>query len=252
MTSNETPIGYTMFGDKPMSFVEFDEIEEMGINKLYPTWQQYQRQIPSDNLCFRLEKYEDEETPNIFIINKAEFKKAVSMHLDKFQKVLGNAITPEKLLDSVLSDDSNILENKLNGSEELLGLLLGLTERDVQQHQQKRAQRSKQFVLLKDKGYEPSNNKNYTQVVLPQSISLDLAVPGSLGLLKHWKEQQPMLQRLVDIQNDRQFLSVVLRKWADASTFKTFPQQHTSPEERFNLEAALKPHPQNPFRPAGS
>ncbi len=244
MTSNETPIGYTMFGDKPMSFVEFDEIEETGLNTLYPTWQQYQNQIPSDNLCFRLEKDadDDEATPNIFIINKAEFKKTISMHLDKFQKVLGKNITPERLLDSILSDDSNILENKLNGSEELLGLLLGLTERDVQQHQLKRAQRSKQFVLLKDKGYEPSNNNNYRQVVLPQSISLDLADPGSLGLLRHWKLQQPMLQSIVDIQDDRQFLSLVLRKWADASTIVETSPNHASPKEPFKLNSPLRTH----------
>lgn len=228
MASAQTPIGYTVFGDKPMSFVECDEVEAEHLMRPYRTWKKYEKQIPMDNLCFRIQRepsdFGEAGEADIFIINKSEFLKTVANHISKFRAVLGNDITPEKLLNDYLNDESLILQNKLNNSEELHGLLFGLTTGDTQDADLPYEEIKilhKYFIDMAKFG--PTDNHHYTKVILPQALGINGANPPSFSLVRKWKAMQPTLQEIVDIKDDRLFLQVIMRKWADASTFPTLP-----------------------------
>jgi hypothetical protein len=228
MTSRETPLGYTLFGDKPMSFIEFDEVAERNLMAGYRLWSHYAKQLPEDNHQFRIQRDgPDDRELSIFLINKAAFLKTVERNLPLFKEVLGDDITPQELLDDIISDESLILHNKLNSSQCLYGLLFGLTPKDVFQERL-----SRQVSLIHTAHYDNcADNQNYKRVGLPRALLINSRSPESLSLVRHWKEQQPYLQRLVDTPNDRAFLAAIMRKWADAASYENLPHHQAFSRE---------------------
>lgn len=225
MKSRQTPIGYTMFGDKPMSFIECDEVKEFNLMSAYGLWQRYARQLPMDNTLLRIARVSpDDPLPDIYIINKAAFLKTVRDHLDLFKTVLGHNITPERLLDDIMADDSPILSNKLNDSQRLYGLLFGLTPKDTEDADSFTSEPgSLPAHMIPVRAFDPSGNQHYRRVGLPLGLNIHGCNPQSFALVRHWKEQQPFLQQIADIPNDRNFLRTVMRKWADASSYPELP-----------------------------
>jgi hypothetical protein len=239
MTSRQTPLGYTLFVDKPMSFIEFDEVEEQNLMSGYRLWSHYAKQLPTDNHLFRIQRSNSKDSsPYIFLINKAAFRKTVERNQELFKEILGQGMTPQKLLDDIMRDDSPILKNKLNGSQRLFGLLFGLTPEDVFEERL-----SKQDYLIPMAHYDNwADNRNYTRVGLPLALLINSRSPGSLSLVRHWKEKQPYFQQLVDAPNYKAFLAVIMRKWADAASYGELSHHKESPREVSKI-SPLAPSP---------
>ena len=226
LKSRQTPIGYTLFGDKPMSFVECDEVMQFRLMPAYALWQHYARHLPSENTLFRIMRDDsDDPLPDIYIINKSAFLKTVHRNLDQFKAVLGDDITPKKLLDDIMADESPILRNKLNNSQRLYGLLFGLTPEDTEDADSFMDASAQTLPphMIPVQHFDPSGNQNYRRVSLPFALNIHGRKPTSFALVRHWKEQQPYLQQIADIPNDRDFLRTIMRKWADVSSYPELP-----------------------------
>jgi hypothetical protein len=119
---------YTLFGDKPVSCdnylaVHGDSSRKCSyLNYGKKTWVQYNSLFPSSKFLFKYQRsgiFED-----IFLINKAAFLQTVEHYLPLFQSVLGNDVTPEKLLNT-LSQTNISYDEALHYHSGLIGLLYG-------------------------------------------------------------------------------------------------------------------------------
>lgn len=135
---------HTLFSDKPISasfdqpfyftnIRNFKELEgyclllssRCAYNQLESSWNLWQSKfskIQFKNFIF-FEKKSPEDSI-IMLINKQAFSNIFAVHKELFQKILGEGITEQGLLNKIQSSELS-LQDALNNSEELLGLLLG-------------------------------------------------------------------------------------------------------------------------------
>jgi hypothetical protein len=223
MTSEQTPIGYTFFFDKPMSFVEFDEVRNKKLMPAFQIWKKYAAELLPDNVHFRLAYPIDKASayadfPSIYILNKKAFLNKVRQHISDFREMLGHKMTPKTLFDRIMSDEENILHYKLKSSEALYGLLFGLTIADVTMAD------SRVFkAVYKFDAISPAYNNDHTRVILPQGLSIDRNNQESKKLIDHWQSVQKELQKIVDVKDSVEFLRIMLRKYIDDSYHPEFP-----------------------------
>ncbi len=200
MTSSQTPIGYTLFGDKPMSFVEFDEVRTEELAEPARAWLRFaEKKLPNSNFKLQLK---DQSPPNIYIFNKYVFLHAVNKNLPAFKAVLGPNITPDLIFEDIANDRLNVL-SKLR-SQALYGLLFGLPPEDVLSGDEDNINRD-EWKPVTD--FDPTaNDRRGNRVRLPGALSIRITNPGSMALVESWKQLQPHLQAIVDIQDNRKFL----------------------------------------------
>lgn len=136
-------LGYTLFGDKPITAVVFLDLaalrnenmydytfcalcpENLRMTKGYDILEKYKHLFSSRAIAVHHSKnFVDNEFTCVLFINKKLFLKTVANHLDDFKAILGNEITPELLLERVLNSD-DVFGDVLKSHQGLIGTLLG-------------------------------------------------------------------------------------------------------------------------------
>ena len=92
--------------------------------KGYETWKKYEHLFPSTSFCFSYYEDTDDDLIDVTLINKSLFLKAISDNIEDFKAVLGSDITPEILLEKIISKQAP-LEKVLNHHPCLIGIVLG-------------------------------------------------------------------------------------------------------------------------------
>ena len=122
-----SPFGYTLFGDKPISVIcnsgNLYKNDEMSFfqKNLFDLAQRYEKGLDAPNFAIVVEHLSPESF--IYLINKKAFLNVVEQNIKIFRDVLGQDISPGKLLKSV--QDKNFgLEKALKGNHALFGILL--------------------------------------------------------------------------------------------------------------------------------
>lgn len=136
-------LGYTLFGDKPITatvYLEPKELrnnsfadctfcslhpENLRISKGYGILEKYKHFFPSQAIAIVNSKnFVDNEFKCVLSINKKVFLKAIDDNLNDFRAVLGNEITPELLLEQVLNS-KDVFGEVFKHHQGLIGTLLG-------------------------------------------------------------------------------------------------------------------------------
>lgn len=140
---------YTLFSDKPMTFDSFFDpypgdwtslcrrpyLENMQLKKGWEVWQKYQHLFPSSRFIIQSRRLNSNQV-EIVLIHKRHLTQMMNRHLDNFQKVLGEKITPLELL-SRYQSGKEALFNLLNEHHGLLGILLGFGKRNAWLYQKR-------------------------------------------------------------------------------------------------------------------
>jgi hypothetical protein len=120
--------GYTLFGDKPISEIcdsgRIYENEELSFfqKHLFIFAQRYEKKL--DALHFAIVVDSSEAGSFIYLVNKRAFRDKVHQNIKIFRDILGDSITPNSLLESVLDKNCGF-EKALKGSHSLFGILFG-------------------------------------------------------------------------------------------------------------------------------
>ena len=124
--------GFTLFGDKPVSLTGyFDplpmenylQVHRNAILKNgWETWKKYRPIFPVNNYIL-IEEAENELNV-ITLINKGALVKTIHENLDLFQRILGNAITPEEFLKKLEEPNASLFA-LIHQHEGLYGIFLG-------------------------------------------------------------------------------------------------------------------------------
>lgn len=135
--------GYTIYGDKPMSFEtiniieepkKIDDIDYMDIHHIFDryrlkegwaAWNKHFKSYPLKG--FTIISYTfpfDSNYIEVTIINHSRFIKAVTDYLDDFQKVLGKNLTPQQILEGYIKGEGFIFTTTRH-HDGLFGILLG-------------------------------------------------------------------------------------------------------------------------------
>ncbi len=137
----KSEFGYSLFGEKPMSFYSycikpppgfliFTSFLDPKIEKHYLTYNKYKNNITSkgyiilDQPCISNKFPTSGIVRDILIINKLAFTETVNEHLNLFKDSLGETICADNLLEDIESG-KNILFDVLKEDELLWGILLG-------------------------------------------------------------------------------------------------------------------------------
>lgn len=128
--------GYTLFGDKPVSIAGYFSQEPFenliwgrwdrsNLRNLWGIWEKYQKTLTIKEYVLINEMDVDVEGIQVIsLINKKAFLAKVREHIDLFQSILGNHITPELLLEKVSLPHASLFR-LLKCNEGLYGILLG-------------------------------------------------------------------------------------------------------------------------------
>lgn len=126
--------GYTIFGDKPISFAayntatyidNFDDCSFLVLERGGEIWKKYADLFPNSNFIFKFESFVKDGRQEIYLINKKAVYSVVSDHIEIFKKNLGDDdFSPEKLLLALENKDTTI-QGILHDNEGLFGILLG-------------------------------------------------------------------------------------------------------------------------------
>ncbi len=140
--------GYTLFGQKPMSFYSyfikrppeclmFANFTDPKIEKHYLTYDKYKDKfsfknyIILDQLCISNKFPTSRMVRDVLIINKRAFAAAVDEHLSLFKEKLGQTVCVDSLLRAIESG-KNVLFDVLNEDELLWGILLGYGDHNAE------------------------------------------------------------------------------------------------------------------------
>jgi len=122
-----SPVGYTLFGDKPLSVIIVASKPTLSsgyyfINLAFPLAQKYENLLQASNFAILIE--EEERDSFLYLINKKAFHDTVQQNIEIFRKILGQNITSETLLNSILRKTCT-LDVTLKNSSALFGILFG-------------------------------------------------------------------------------------------------------------------------------
>ena len=123
-----TPVGYTIFGSKPMSFVSGDEQIPSVASLLRGMAEKQMTFLETKNYLLFLDRTHVSpffcESMSLYVVNKQLFLAVVQKNISLFRQYLGSATTPEGVLRSC-STIPWMFDNALRGKHVLLGILLG-------------------------------------------------------------------------------------------------------------------------------
>ena len=122
---------FVPFGSKPMSVIsqifknippeEWKGHPAFNLKSLWEVWKRYEGQL---NERFAFFSLENPEYFQIMLIDKPQFLKVVSHNLSLFQEKIGEALSPEEILERMF-DTTSVVDEVFKGSRALYGLLLG-------------------------------------------------------------------------------------------------------------------------------
>lgn len=127
--------GYTLFGDKPVSFTghfivtpwenTLEGLSQAGIFwKQWHIWEKHRAKFEIKKYLLIKEPALFRSAHAIFLINKKAFVECVNTHLNIFEKILGHKFSAHQTLIDIESGKTSFL-NAINRNETLLGILLG-------------------------------------------------------------------------------------------------------------------------------
>lgn len=138
-------LGYSLFGNKPVAvlgycdplaeiktiddmfdrvFCTFDPIN-LGKYRGWEVWKKYQHLFPMKNYAFIESKnFVENNYKAVIFINKKTFLKTVRKYLNDFKEVLGNSVTPERLLEETLKS-KDVFGDVFKHHQGLIGTVLG-------------------------------------------------------------------------------------------------------------------------------
>jgi hypothetical protein len=122
----ESTAGYTLFGDKPISRLCYSSEIRKGHSffqkHLFFLVRKYEEKLNVPNFVFVIEG--DINDASLYLVNKKAFLNTVQQNLSIFRNILGNDITPDGLLHSIMSKNCGF-ETALKSSHALFGILFG-------------------------------------------------------------------------------------------------------------------------------
>ncbi len=128
--------GYTMLGNKPVSFGAYIKVfkcskysprpiffENLKIYLGWKTWEKYEKQLPFSRFTIRRELNPlvlDKDVRLIFLVDKIKAQRTIEAHRTDFVEILGENTSIETLLEK-----KTLFSKGLKKHEGLLGILLG-------------------------------------------------------------------------------------------------------------------------------
>lgn len=174
-------LGYTLFGDKPISTEYFDlenphkpdlySISSVG----YLTWEKYAPLFPQKNYLFLFYVDQDKEICELTLINKKAFHQIVNENSAKFTAFFGPQITSEKLL-NLLIQKRSLWNTPMKDRDDLIGILLGYGKTNSELFQKRSEIWGKKLKLSKNRT-KPSSG--YLSVAEEQKALSDRLRPFS-------------------------------------------------------------------------
>lgn len=132
LLSSDHNFSYTLFGNKPVSLVDYSARVTLGtlyhpnealiFERGWERWESYAALFPSHE--FILKRCKGNKSIGIFLIHKKHTLESISDHLDIFQKILGYHVYPQQLLEQLCDPQQDVMKT-LNQSSTLMGILLG-------------------------------------------------------------------------------------------------------------------------------
>lgn len=217
--------GYVLFGNKPMAaagleteFTPEEVLGETAIKQNYihigwQTWEKYSRLFPSEKFVLKLSKSPLASSYHwVVLINKETTLKCVENNLEFFKFALGDQLTPESILQSLITTD-DIFNDTLNKHDGLLGMLFGYgTSNSIKFHMGHRS--IERGAPYKNKFFhKPSQLEAFNKqgrdlvlVALPR-FAADLKHPESKALYQSYSATQVQLS---NIYREKKFLKPTL------------------------------------------
>lgn len=134
--------GYTIFGNKPMSFDRY-YLDNSSYNPLVNAdpmlrslWKFWEENYvsPQKNFCINRVQYIEENIPyeEFYIINKEKCLNIIKEHSSNFKVYFANTLSPDEILEKICDQGPHIIKN-----HQLLGLLLGFGKNNTRKFQQR-------------------------------------------------------------------------------------------------------------------
>jgi hypothetical protein len=135
--------GHTLFGNKPISFVNyvvgsppvysvlFNSKHSVLMSRGKKIWESYKDLLPLKNYILKFVQVKNSQF--IYIINQTEFISMVNKNLDLFTSILGPQTTAENLYEHLLKEGGS-LDQILHDNSILEGILLGYGRRNAIEH----------------------------------------------------------------------------------------------------------------------
>jgi hypothetical protein len=127
----KSPMGYTLFGGKPISLVSYPDSKSCNASDLgqfflmekgWETWARYQSLFPSREFVLKKER-SVRGANTIILISKTQTLAAIAQNLDLFKKKFGQEFRPEELFGQMCDTNEPLFDYL--GEEALIGILLG-------------------------------------------------------------------------------------------------------------------------------
>ncbi len=230
--------GYTLFGQKPMSFYSyfiqlppeclmFGSFSDPRIEKHYLTYDKYkdrfsfENYIILDQLCISNKFPTSGAVRDILIINKRAFAATVNEHLSLFKEKLGQVVCAESLLKAIESG-KNVLLDVLNEDELLWGILLGYGDHNAEIYARREALKNGKAIAPSPiySSLEEELNAiddllmGFTHEYFIDLISLPMFMcdPNHIETRMLKKKYQQVQEHLRAVYNSPDFFDLVLRQ----------------------------------------
>lgn len=229
----ESELGYTLFGEKPMSFCFLNTFipnfshrdftykicdeEAKPLFKGFSVWRKLSQEIQPNN--YLLTVLVEKNCP-IFavLINKRMFEKEFLKNIDLFQKYYGKNVTAEHIFSNLKSKKYNeIFDTPLFHYHVLLGVMLGFGRHNAELFQRREELTNQEFFPANEEEVEylwqhlqcARNPPNYLLKVTDVGFAGDLDDPETHILVKKYESLHDELILIFDRED---WLEVILSK----------------------------------------
>ena len=212
--------GYTLFGNKPMSFDRFNFEEEsksvdgfdytdiFHINDCYrvkeglAVWEKYFARYPLNGFSFLIfDSLKGTGHKEILLINHENFLKVVSDNIEDFSVVLEKNLTPKEILDGYIQAKGDIFFS-IHSHEGLFGTLLGYGRNNAWEYWKNTLGKRKLPACF------PQDPHDTNTVMLPTFAALP-ETSETKYLIKSYSEQKIKIDKICQSDN---FLEKVLQR----------------------------------------
>lgn len=214
--------GYTIFGNKPMSFETINMVSEpvledsadymdifhifnrYKLKKCWEAWEKYSISFPMKGFSIITSKFSlDPDYLFVLIINHDHFIKVVKENIKDFQRVLNIDLSPEQILKEYLRGEGEIF-TLINKHDGLFGTLLGYGRNNAWEYMRQGGgtQMAASFPFRPD---EPKDTKH----VLWPTFSVMEGTPETAFLRDSYEKQR---QKINTIYQKENFLELTLMK----------------------------------------
>jgi hypothetical protein len=219
-----SPFGYTIFGDKPMSFETInmvrkplveDGVDYMDIfhifnrsmlKKCWEVWSKYSDLFPLKR--FSIISYQFPLNPDYIefaIINHENFIKIVSENIDDFHTVLENNLTAQQILEEYIKGKGTVFTT-IRNHDGLFGTLLGFGRNNAWEFMRQGGAQKMEVLFPYPEDYEEAIK------VLKPLCGVIPNIEETANLRKSYEAQQKIVN---EIYHEKDFLEQVLLKLSE-------------------------------------